>query len=213
MAFRYKKLMAMMLALGAACGPDKDPSETGTGSTDGTTATPGPATAGSHSATSMGSPTSDPGLTEDAPTASTFGSATTDAITTDAVTTDATTSGMTLATTDASTTDPNEPSGGLYGPCGASEPRCTDGLTCVVFDELVEGVPGDVCLPACSPQVPCPPSGARAEAMCILALDRAQEPTHCVVICDLADRDPGCPSGTSCKFVPEQPGVGVCTAP
>ncbi|WP_434426922.1 hypothetical protein [Nannocystis pusilla] len=206
MAFRYG-LMAMMLVLGAACGPDKD-SETGTGSTDDPTATTEPATAGSHSATSVGSPTSDPSLTEDAPTASTFGSATTDA-----VTTDATTSGTTLVTTDASTTDPNEPSGGLYGPCHASEPRCTDGLTCVLFEALVEGIPGDVCAPACSAQVPCPASGAQAQAMCVLALDMAPDPTHCAVICDLAARDPGCPSGTSCKLVPGQPGIGVCTAP
>jgi hypothetical protein len=46
--------------------------------------------------------------------------------------------------------------------------------------------------------------------MCVLALDGAEDPTNCALVCTLGANPDECPTGATCK---DLSGTGVCTYP
>ncbi|WAS93433.1 DUF4215 domain-containing protein [Nannocystis punicea] len=96
---------------------------------------------------------------------------------------------------------------GEYLGCGPMG-ECPEGSDC----QEVTGVEGNFCSPQCAMSM-CPPAGAQAQAQCALISMGMGDPTHCVALCPPGD-DAACPTGTTCKEVPDQPQpVGICTAP
>ena len=211
-------LLTLVLGLGA-CGDDK-------GTTTQTTQTP--ATDSMATDPSAGSTTNPDGTTTDAPTTMnpstptsttdpTTGEDTTAGTATDpsaGTTTDATTATTTDATVGTTTTNGDDTTGGgggedLYGPCMMANPPCAGGQQCIMID----GIDGSFCAPDCE-GMGCPdvPAGVKAQAMCVLTEPMKDKPTLCALICNPMAKDE-CPQGETCKQVPMQMGVGLCTAP
>ena len=214
-----------VFALGLpACGDDKDPmvtasgtsltgqtgqtGQTGDGTTDGTTDGTEP------DSTDGMTGTSDPGTTGPTTTLTTEPTTTTTTATTAPETTTGTTGTTTLetsttdTTTDSGTTADDTTGGdddGSYGPCGMMG-ECPAGSDCV----SLMGVEGNFCSPQCEGMM-CPAASGGAMAQCVLILEMGMDPTNCAAICN--PMQDNCPAGTTCKDVPMQMGVGICTAP
>jgi hypothetical protein len=196
----------LVLSLGfTACGDDKG---TTTDSTTNTT----PMTTGDSETGTSGLPPST-GTTADTvdtvePTTTEPGTTTTEPGTT---TTDPSTTGTTTSPgTTGTTTDPGTTTGGgaaLYGPCDAMG-MCPEDQDCL----MVMGIEGNFCSAKCDAMTKCPAADVAAMPNCALTMGMAMEPTNCVLVCPPGD-DTACPQGMTCKAVPMQVGVGVCTAP
>lgn len=117
--------------------------------------------------------------------------------------------GETATTVDGSTTAATTGAAeALYGPCLPEEPRCPMGQDCF----MVAGVDGEFCSPPCE-RATCPPGeSSAAEPACALVAD-GPDPENCVLICDLRLDLGQCPTGMTCKAVPDVSGIGICTAP
>ena len=129
--------------------------------------------------------------------------------TTDGTTTDVTTTAPT--TGDETTTDPT--TGGdeaLYGPCLMENPPCAGTQQCL----MVGGLEGNFCAPKCDGMA-CPPApeGVTAMPQCALMGQGEMTATSCALICNPMGPAEQCGTGMSCKPVPMQAGVGLCTAP
>lgn len=88
----------------------------------------------------------------------------------------------------------------FLGPCSAGELNAT-----------VNGVPGSVCSPPCSPSAPCStdvPAGTTAPPSCILEAAGASAPTNCLLVCGAGGAGGTCPPTATCKSVQ---GTGICT--
>ena len=79
---------------------------------------------------------------------------------------------------------------------------------------MITGIDGSFCAPTCE-GMDCPavPAGVKAEAMCVLTQPMEMDPTLCALICNPKAMVSECPDGETCKQVPMQVGVGLCTAP
>jgi hypothetical protein len=90
-----------------------------------------------------------------------------------------------------------------------ANPPCAGGQQCIMID----GIDGSFCAPDCE-GMGCPdvPAGVKAQAMCVLTEPMKDKPTLCALICNPMAKDE-CPQGETCKQVPMQMGVGLCTAP
>jgi hypothetical protein len=75
----------------------------------------------------------------------------------------------------------------------------------------ITGITGEVCSAPCAVDGDCPAGPVGTTPACALILDMAVDPTNCALICDPANDT--CSVGASCKDVPMQPGVGICTYP
>lgn len=87
----------------------------------------------------------------------------------------------------------------LTGPCGSDETNVT-----------VTGIPGSFCAPECKLGV-CPkdaPTGVTAKIQCALE-DQTTKKKFCALICTPGDST--CGADASCKKVPGQPTIGLCT--
>jgi hypothetical protein len=76
----------------------------------------------------------------------------------------------------------------------------------------IPDIGGTTCSAPCMSDVDCPPAPAAGTvSLCALILDMGMLATNCALICDPAET--ACPIGSSCKVIPEQMDVGVCTYP
>jgi hypothetical protein len=99
-------------------------------------------------------------------------------------------------------------------PTGDGDGDPWDPSTCVM-PSIIAGVAdimGEFCSAPCVADLDCPPGPVGTDAACLLLLDPMDvDPSGCVLICDPVSD--ACPAGSSCKDVPDQPGIGVCTYP
>lgn len=195
-----------VLSLGlTACGDDKG---TTTDSTTNTTpmTTSDSETGGSSMGTGTGTGTTETTAATVEPTTTEPGTTTTEpGTTTDPSTTGTTTEPGTTGTT----TEPGTTTGGgadLYGPCDAMG-MCPEGQDCL----SAMGIEGNFCSPKCDGMM-CPDANTAAMPQCALSTEMAPQPTNCALICP-AGKDEACPMGMTCKDVPMQMGIGLCTAP
>ena len=215
----------LTLAL-AACGDNGGGTTTQTTQTSATDSTATDPSAGTTTAasggtttdapTTMNPTTTSPTTTGDDASAGTTTNATTGTTTTDpsaGTTSDGTTGTTTDAsgtTTDASGTSTGGTGEDLYGPCAMGNPPCPAMQDCI----MITGIDGSFCAPTCE-GMDCPavPAGVKAEAMCVLTQPMEMDPTLCALICNPKAMVSECPDGETCKQVPMQVGVGLCTAP
>lgn len=88
----------------------------------------------------------------------------------------------------------------LSGPCGSDEVNVT-----------VTGIDGSFCSPECKLGVICPkdvPTGVTAKTQCALQDDTTHK-KYCALLCTPGDSS--CGANASCKKVPQQPTIGLCT--
>jgi hypothetical protein len=210
-------LSVLTLALGlGACGDDGDEPTTAAPTTNATPSTMSDGTTTDVTTTADGSatdgtttaPTTDATTTTDGTTTAPTTDATT---TTDGTATDGTTGPD--ATVGETTMGGSTTTGGgadLYGPCEMADPPCPGDQQCL----MVGGIDGNFCAPACD-GMSCPdkPDGVTAMAQCVLSAEGEMMPTSCALICNPMGGDDQCGVGLSCKAVPMQAGVGLCTAP
>ncbi len=190
-----------------------DPSAGTTTAASGGTTTDAPTT---MNPTTTSPTTTSPTTTGDDASAGTTTNATTGTTTTDpsaGTTSDGTTGTTTDAsgtTTDASGTSTGGTGEDLYGPCAMGNPPCPAMQDCI----MITGIDGSFCAPTCE-GMDCPavPAGVKAEAMCVLTQPMEMDPTLCALICNPKAMVSECPDGETCKQVPMQVGVGLCTAP
>jgi hypothetical protein len=76
----------------------------------------------------------------------------------------------------------------------------------------ITGITGDLCSAPCVADLDCPAGPVGSDPACLLVLDGMVDPDHCVLIC-VPGNNNTCFPGSTCKDVPMQPGVGVCTYP
>jgi hypothetical protein len=111
---------------------------------------------------------------------------------------------------------------GLGGGDGDGDPSTTgdgdgdawDPNACAMPSQVVAvtDIDGEFCSAPCVADGDCPVGPVGTDPACLLLLDPNDvDPSGCVLICDPANDT--CPVGASCKDVPNQPGVGVCTYP
>lgn len=114
------------------------------------------------------------------------------------------TTGMGTTTTDAT---------GL--PTGL-EPDLYDPEECEAPSDIleVEQVPGSFCSAPCVLDEDCPETNSNADPACVIATMGDGIPNQCALLCyPEPDADDPCPDGSSCKPIPQQPNLGVCTYP
>jgi hypothetical protein len=90
-----------------------------------------------------------------------------------------------------------------------ANPPCPGGQQCL----MIMGIEGNFCAPLCEgTSCPAMPDGVEAAPQCALTMPMQEKPTLCALVCDPMAMDE-CPEGQTCKQVPMQMGVGLCTAP
>jgi hypothetical protein len=100
------------------------------------------------------------------------------------------------------TTGDGDGDGDPYNPAGCMMPSTLVG---------VNGLEGELCSPPCVADNDCPAGPVGTNGACALILDGAMNPSNCVLVCD--PLNDACPPGSTCKDVPDQPGLGLCTYP
>ena len=88
-----------------------------------------------------------------------------------------------------------------------------DPNTCAPPSEVVSitDIEGSLCSAPCVSDIDCPAGPVATTPACALILEGAMDPTNCALICDRLNDT--CSPGSTCKAVPNQPGVGICTYP
>ncbi len=204
--------VALQTTLGCVGGGAGDPAPTG----DGTTPDPSDASTSSLTLDSKGHPT-ETGTSLIGTTLATSESTTTPSTPTTSESTALSTNGevtgaesettccIIQTTSDTSTT---EATSDLYGPCAGPDLPCPDGQDCL----NVQGIDGSFCSPKCD-GMSCPAFDGGAMELCVLVHAPRMNPTNCALICDPDGGGNQCPVGETCKQIPMQEGVGLCTAP
>jgi hypothetical protein len=109
---------------------------------------------------------------------------------------------------------------GLGGGDGDGDPSTGDGdgdpwdpNNCVMpsVPVTITGLTGEMCSAPCTSDADCPPGPVGTQPACALIFDMDVDPSQCALICD--PLNDACPVGASCKTVPDQPDVGICTYP
>jgi hypothetical protein len=75
----------------------------------------------------------------------------------------------------------------------------------------ITGITGETCSAPCAADPDCPAGPVGTTPSCLLVLEGMMDPDHCVLVCTPGNDT--CSAGATCKDVPNQPGVGVCTYP
>jgi hypothetical protein len=80
---------------------------------------------------------------------------------------------------------------------------------------MVADVEGNFCSCPCATNEDCPMGPAGTTPGCVLGMMGGMTPNLCGLICTpaMGMMDDDCPEGSTCKEVPSQPGVGLCTYP
>jgi hypothetical protein len=95
---------------------------------------------------------------------------------------------------------------------GDSECNSYDPMMCMGGQVLsVMGIEGMFCGCPCTTNADCPMGPPNTMGGCVLSAGGGMTPTNCGLICMSGSMD--CPEGSTCKDVPNQPGVGLCTYP
>jgi hypothetical protein len=94
---------------------------------------------------------------------------------------------------------------------GDGDPWDPDACVDPSIPVTINGIEGSLCSAPCAVDGDCPAGPPGTQPACALILDMAVDPTNCALICDPVNDT--CPVGSSCKDVPNQPGVGICTYP
>ncbi|PRQ03434.1 hypothetical protein ENSA5_15950 [Enhygromyxa salina] len=116
-------------------------------------------------------------------------------------------------TTGGDTTTGSTDEGGTTGTPGAGGPY--DPEECEAPSKIlsVQGVDGEFCATPCvaeSEDEDCPGGPSGTTASCAIA-SSGGDPDFCTLICMSGSE--GCPEGSTCKDIPNQPGFGLCTFP
>lgn len=75
----------------------------------------------------------------------------------------------------------------------------------------ITDIEGSLCSAPCASDIDCPAGPGGTNPACALVLEGAMDPNQCALLCDpLSDT---CSPGATCKDVPGQPGLGICTYP
>jgi hypothetical protein len=75
----------------------------------------------------------------------------------------------------------------------------------------VGGIEGAFCSAPCTDDTDCPAAPPQTFAACALITMDGGDPEFCALVC--MPGSTGCPSGSTCKEIPNQPDVGLCTYP
>jgi hypothetical protein len=88
-----------------------------------------------------------------------------------------------------------------------------DPATCVMpsVPVMITGLAGEMCSAPCVDDVDCPAGPAGTSPACALIFDMDVDPSQCALICD--PLNDACSAGASCKAIPDQPDIGICTYP
>jgi hypothetical protein len=88
-----------------------------------------------------------------------------------------------------------------------------DPATCVMpsVEVSITDIEGSLCSAPCVTDADCPDGPVGTQPACALILDMDVDPSQCALICDPLNDT--CSPGSSCKAVPNQPDVGICTYP
>lgn len=76
---------------------------------------------------------------------------------------------------------------------------------------MVGEIEGAFCSAPCTDSVDCPAGPPGTNPQCALVTMEGGDPEFCALVC-MPGMD-ACPAGSTCKDVPNQPGVGLCTYP
>lgn len=77
---------------------------------------------------------------------------------------------------------------------------------------MVGGIDGAFCSNPCMADVDCPAGPVGTTPACALSVEMGADPSFCALVCPFGMAEV-CPGGATCKEVPGQPGVGLCTYP
>lgn len=77
---------------------------------------------------------------------------------------------------------------------------------------MVGGIDGAFCSAPCTGDVDCPAGPVGTTPACALTVEMGADPSFCALVCPFGMAEV-CPAGATCKEVPNQPGVGLCTYP
>jgi hypothetical protein len=97
--------------------------------------------------------------------------------------------------------------GDTGGECDTYDP-----MLCMLPGQLlmVMGIEGNFCACPCAANEDCPMGPPNTNGACALSTDGGT-PEYCALVCMPGSMD--CPAGSTCKDVPMQMGVGLCTYP
>ena len=76
---------------------------------------------------------------------------------------------------------------------------------------MLGGVEGTFCGAPCVSSADCPAAPPNTQGQCAIITMEGGDPEFCALVCTPGSED--CPTGSTCKDVPNQMGVGLCTYP
>jgi hypothetical protein len=102
---------------------------------------------------------------------------------------------------------------GDTGTTGDGDGDPWDPATCAMpsVEVSITDLEGSLCSAPCTVDADCPAGPVGTNPACALIFDGDVDPSQCALICD--PLNDACSPGSSCKAIPDQPDVGICTYP